>query len=241
MEKYKFSVDGIYVNLYPLSKLQEGREQMLSELSDGEIAVLLLPDTRYDFRIECFDKSNTEPREPHVPLAALFCFFTRVRSYPDMTLSIGYHDREYEFDLIRHKEYAFSVNLSKCKVISTNTLIFNDGAEISVDVVECHGVYAFHFVSDAEMVGEDRLRLLFERVRDKGIKAVIVFSTSDRLCIRTVGDISFIETITALPGYMATLGHSIPTDKYEAVINGAPHEISIHGSAITFYPEIKNI
>ena len=61
MEKYRFSVDGISVSILPVMDPDYPRENILLGLEKGELGVVLLPDRDADFRMECFDKNNSEP------------------------------------------------------------------------------------------------------------------------------------------------------------------------------------
>ena len=241
MEKYKFTVDGIPVSVYPLSEPLENREEIFAALCEGELAVILHPDFDLDFRIECFDRNNIEPREPGIPLSALFCFFSRVRGYPDTTLLIGYHNKEYALDVSREKEHSFSVNGEKCKMLYANNLVFGDGIEICVNSVSANGIYAVYCCTDAELACNDRVELILLRMRERGVKAAVAFSFSDNLCLKTAPIIPFHEAICICIGYISSFGYPYPLGKCEVTVNGVRHKILPTRTETVFYPEIKYI
>ena len=241
MEKYRFSVDGISVSILPVMDPDYPRENILLGLEKGELGVVLLPDRDADFRMECFDKNNSEPREPHVPLAALSCFFKRVRGYPNMKINIAYRGKEYEIrldDLERHK---FLINSGKCKILYTKNIEFCDSIDISVDIISAGSTYAVACCEDAECFSDARLCLLFDRLGTDGVRGLILLSLADALTVKTKGDIPFYEALGISDGVLSLKVGHIPIGEHTASVNGVRHCFSRAVGRLTLYPEIKYI
>ena len=241
MKKYCFSVDGVPVALFADIVGEADCAQILSAHSEGEIAASITFDREYDFRIECFDKNNTTPREPHLIKVALSHFFERVRTYPDMTLDAICQGKKYEIEICSHKEHKFSINSRKCKKICTKTVQFNDKTELEVDIVEGDILCYVAVVNDAELFDTGRLTLLFHKLLSSGISSAMVISYKDNPVIKTVGDVIFYEAIGIATDILASDGVKLPEGECEAVVNGNSHRFFRDGRRLTFYPKVNYI
>lgn len=241
MTKYLFSVDGIPVNIYPVCELSMVKTPLLFEGEKGAVNVALLSDSDADFRIEYFDENNHRPREPHLALAALSCFFSRVRGYPDMRLDIAYGDKIFKLTLDKYNGYNFLVNIGKCKNICAKTVDFLDGVSVNCDILQTPDVCAVLMCDDAKCFSTERIRLLFDRIRPSGAKSLIALSSGDKYAIVTVGDIYPHEAVrVALSQHLPYLPDA-QSGVSEMLVDGTPSRFSLSPRGITFYPEIKYI
>lgn len=241
MTKYTFSVDGIPVAIYPILDPRLMEPGPTFDGDKGAVNMALLSDTEADFRIEYFDKNNSPPREPHLPFAALSCFFSRVKGYPDMCLDIAVGDKITGLILNKAKEYNFLVNSGKCKNICAKTVDFLDGVSVNCNIFEAPSVCATAFCSDTECFCAERLRLLFDRLRPCGAESLAVISFGNKLRILTVGDISPYEAVRLALLQYTPESFKAPLGVTEASVNGRPYKFSLFHRGITFYPEIKYI
>ena len=241
MTKYTFSVDGISVVIYPVCEPCGIKTAPLFDGEEGAIKVALLSDSEADFRIECFDKSNFRPREAHLPFAALSCFFSRVRGYPDMSLEIAYGDKITKLALDKYNGYKFLVNSGKCKNICAKTVDLLDGVSVRCDILETPDLCALLLCDDVEHFSRERLRLLYDRLEPSGAKSLIALSDGDKLRIRTVGDIYPYEAVRIALGELPLRTPEAQMGVSEALVDGAPCKFSLSNRGITFYPEIKYI
>ena len=241
MTKYNFSVDGIPVAIYPLSDTEEVGKMLLTATDDGAIRVALLSDPEADYRIVCFDKSNTEPREPHLSLAALSCFLSRVRGYPDMSLDVAYHGGAARLTLDKLNDYNFSVNNEKCKIICAKTVDFLDGTSLRLDVVDSPFSCACLLLEDAELFDRERLTLVLDRLRRDGVSAIVLASLGTGLCLRTAGDISPYAAVRVVTSLLSARGIILPEGHAEATVNGTRLKFARTRTRLAFYPEIKYI
>ena len=185
MEKYNFSVDGIPVTVYPVKEAKSLSDLVASGLSKGENEVLLLPSSEADFRIELYDRSYSEPREPYIAMTALSCFFTRVRGYPNMSVNILFGGEEYTLTLDKGKGYNFLVNSGKCKTLCAKFVEFQDGISLKANILDIGGVCAALTCEDAELFDEGRIEILWQRLRSEEIKGMILASYTDRLIVKS--------------------------------------------------------
>ena len=241
MEKYKILVSGIPVNVYPAADHEAEKNEMLRALNSGELAVVVHPGYDADFKIDCFDKNNKEPREPYVPLAALSCFFGRIRSYPDMSLSIAFSGKNYDLDIKSGEEYKFSVNSGKCKILCSNTVRYDDGVELTSHIVGPGDVAAAVLVEDADCFDAGRLALLLEGSAPRGVRSAVALSSSGSLSLKTAGDIHFFDALIIADHVLSHSKRRLNDGFYEATVNGEKHKFSKHRKELAFYPEIKYI
>lgn len=241
MTKYLFSVDGISVVIYPVCEPWGIKTAPIFDGEEGAIKVALLSDSEADFRIECFDKNNFRPREPHLVLAALSCFFSRVRGYPDMSLEIAYRDKVTKLALDKYNGYKFSVNGGKCKNICAKTVDFLDGVTVRCDILQTPDICALLLCDDVDHYSIERLRLLYDRLGSSGVKSLAALSDGDKLRIRTVGDIYPYEAVRIALGELPLRTPDAQLGVSEALVDGAPCKFSLSNRGITFYPEIKYI
>ena len=239
MDKYKFTVDGISVTVCPTHDATDKADLIADELCESELSMLLYPDRDADFRVDCFYKNTDTPREPHLILAALSCFFGRVRSYPAMTLEIATPDNKYDLVIGKDYPYNFSVNRGKCKILYSKALKFSDEIEIVSNLIEGEEVYAAVICEDADTFDNGRLELLFNMQKEKGIKAALVLSRGEILNIKYVGKISLYEA--ARVGAFALYRKGCVLDQTDgtSIINGKEIRLSHSRGVLTFYPEIK--
>ena len=238
MTKYRFSIDGIPVTIYPQTALFYDRAKILGELSNDEFALALLFDDRADFRVDIFDKNNNEPREPHLFLAALFCFFKNVRSYPDMTFDIAYGDGIVTID-ISDSEYKFTVKVGKWKRLSVNTAHFPDGIDIEYNTVCGDITCAVAICFDSNLFDKDVLRRILDLGREYGIRAALSVSFEDVLHVHQVGEALPYEAICAAVTVISSKGVILPNGRHNAFICNSEYEISIMSKRIDFYPSVK--
>lgn len=241
MKKYSFSVDGIPVGIYSALELEVANDSYLADSDTEGINVMLTADSQSDFRLEYLDKNNIKPREPHIPLAALFCFLKRVRGYPDMTLDIAIGQGTYKLSLSKTQNYDFTVNDIKCKVLCTKNVDFCDGIGVGVDLVDRYGGCAAVACNDIECFDTSRAVLMLERLREDGISSLVVVSYKDRIGIIARGNIIPHEAVAIGISYLSSQGVSLPHAKYTASVNGVDIALQLTSRGITFYPEIKCI
>ena len=237
MKKYSFSVDGIPVEINSaITKVGD-----VTDYDTDGVKVMLTVDSQSDFRLEYLDKNNIKPREPHISLAALSCFFKRVRGYPDMALDIAVDDRIFKLSLNEYPNYSFRVKDVKCKVLCAKTVEFCDGVCVAVDVIDDCGGCAALICSDTECFDKSRATLIHERLRGNGISSLVVISYTDRIGIITLGDITPYEAIVIGLSLLSSRGISVPTGRYTSKVNGVDIALQRTSSGTVFYPEIKCI
>lgn len=241
MKKYTFSVDGASVSVFTAEGGEIVREKILCGLREGELAALISLDRECDFQVECFDKNNNTPREPHLPLAALSCFFERVRSYPKMTLDISCGGKKYEIKTNENDGYKFSVNSGKCKTLCSKTVKFSDGIEIRADIVSSDKLYAVTVCEDSELFDTGRLLLLFESLKASGVSSAVVLSFGDELRIKSVGEMPFYEAIRIAADVLGSMGITLPEGEHDALVSGRRHRFSVAQRQLIFSPEIQYI
>ena len=238
MEKYRFTVDGTAVNIYPVGTDFDGICAIADELTEGELAVVLRPDVGADIRAECFDKNRNEPQEPHLALAALFCFFKCVRSYPKMTLSVLMNEKTEEIDLSANDGF-LAGNSGKCKILCAKTVKFSDEIEINAIVAERRKRCATAICEDAELFDEGRLRLLISHLSDEGVSAAMALSFSDVLRVRSLADASVSDLLLIAVKVITSSGKRLTDEKYSVDIDGKRRVFSYRHGALVVYPEIK--
>ena len=241
MTKYEFSVDGIPVAIYPISEPEEVVGEVPQAADEVAIRVALTLDTEADLRVDYYNKYRNEPREPHLPLAALSCFLSRVRGYPDMTLDVAYHGGTAKLALDKLNGYKFSVNSEKCKIICAKTVDFLDGTSLRLDVIGSPFSCACLVLEDAELFDRERLTLALDRLRREGVSAIVLASLGTGLCLRTAGDISPYAAVRVATSILPTRGIILPEGHAEATVNGTRLKFSRTRTCLTFYPEIKYI
>ena len=241
MRKYCFSVDGISVSIFTDSGRSIAKDEILPLISDGDIAAALSDGRGCDFCVECFDKSNTGPREPSLVLTALSYLFSRVLGYPRMTVDVLLDERKYEIELDDASVRNFSENIGKCKILYTKTANFNDGVEVEARIVNDKNTFAVVLCEDSEVFDEGRLSLLFVTLGRASISSAIAVSYRDCLYIRSVGDALLCEAIRVGVGVIDALGAALADGDYTAVVNARQYSFSIVGKEIVFHSEIKYI
>ncbi len=239
MEKYRFSVDGIPVTIYPYYHGKAQCEKIISELLQDELACVINTDCDGDFRIECFDKNNQKPREPGIMLAALFYFFKHVRSYPDMMLEIEYDKGIYEVELASAKHYSFSVNGGKCKILYAKTLVFADGINIEYYILGGSVTCAALICCDCDLFDEAVLQRILSESGQLGTRFAMAVSYSPGgIKIKSVGEALPSEAI-ACATVCISEKHVLQTGNCAAFISGSRYDFNISRSRLTFYPGIK--
>ena len=241
MKKYSFSVDGIPVEIYSLSESECATGNDHADSEKKSIKVMLTTDLQNDFRVEYFSNNNTKPREPHIPIAALSCFFKRVRGYPDMALDIAIDDRVIKLPLKKTQNYNFTVKDIKCKVLCSKSVDFCDGACVAADVIDCCGGCAVSVCNDTECFDISRAALMLERLREDGISSLAVVSYTDRIGVIAVGDINPYEATQIGISVLSSRGVVLAPGRYVASVNGVNIALQRTPSGIVFYPEIKCI
>lgn len=241
MTKYKFSVDGIPVAIYTLSEPEAVVEEMPQAADEVAISVAFAPDTETDLRVEYFSKYRNEPREPHIPLAALSCFLSRVRGYPDMTVELVYSGGIIKLTLDRMNDYNFTLKNEKCKILCTKNVDFLDGISQECSIINASYPYAILLCEDAECFDEGRLDLLFDRLKQTGITSLLILSFSEGLTVKTAGEISPYRAVARAVSYLSYRGVAFPDGYATAYVDGRQCKILKTCAGITFYPEIKYI
>ena len=241
MKKYSFLVDGIPVGIYSASELEIANDSDLIDSDTEGVKVMLTADSQSDFKLEYLDKNNTKPREPHIPLAALSCFFKVVRGYPNMELDIATDKGMYKISLSGTRNYNFAINDIKCKVLCTKTVDFCDGISVTLDVIDRYGACGVATCNDIECFDKTRAILLYDRLRQDGITSLVVASYTDRIVILALGDITPHEAIVIGISDLFSRGLSLPHVRYTASVNGVDIALRLTLRGITFYPEIKYI
>lgn len=239
MKKYRFSVDGISVTVFPLMTPGYDRGMILSELMEEELSVILLPDDRVDFKVEIFDKNNKEPREPCLCFAALFCFFRNVRSYPDVTLEFAYHESIVTMDISSDTEYNFSVKVGKCKNITEKEVSFPDGAEVKYRIVGDTCPCAVTVCSDSDLFDKAVLIRILELGKENGVLAALAISYSDCMRIKQVGVSYPCEVVFSAVTVLSAEGISLKNGRQPIFICDKEYYTSVGGRDLTFYPNIK--
>lgn len=237
MEKYRFSVDGTLVSVYPLRSDPYDREEVLAELRDGEFAVILSPDGDADFLVTSFNKNNIEPREPTLSFAALFCFFKAVRDYPDMTLDVKYCEKMYEIPL-SNERLEISINVGKSKIKCTKTVKSADGTEIVARVVDCGNAIIAALCYDSALFDEGQLKLLLFSFIGEGARFAIAVSHADKMRIKTFGQPLIYEAITAGVVALSTEGLRLFEGECVCLVDGKEYVFFKDKGNLTFYPEI---
>ena len=238
MKKYRFSVDKNFVTLYSAS-FGYDRAEILKELADDELAVLLLPDSRADFRVEMFDKRNEEPREPRICFAALFYFFEKVCAYPDMTLEIAYKNSVNSMDISTGAGYKFSVKLGKCKSLDTKRIKFPDGIEVEYYIIGGKTPAVAVVCADSDLFDKAALSRISELCREYGTRFAVAASFSDGLQIKQVGEAMPCEVIAAAVTALSLAGITLKDGKQTAFILNGEYEFSISQRELTVYPRVK--
>ena len=239
MEKYKFLVDGLTVVIYPEHLQGVSRGTVLDQISENELACIISPDLVTDFRIECFDKNNKQPREPSIVFAALFCFFKMVRAYPDMTLEFRYNGSVESLGLTSSEPYNFSVNIGKYKIISANKVGFPDGVSVEYCVVEGAKRYAVTLCHDSDLFDRAVLSVILKDAESCGAGCALALSASDVIRIKEVGGVLPSEAVAAAISVLSKRAHRIKNGRQIAYIDGVGYDLSYSPISFTFYPHVK--
>lgn len=241
MKKYDFLIDGILVSVYPHWEMDISRYEIADCLSDGRFAVMLYPDSFADYRAVCIDKNNNEPREPHLALAALSCFFFCVRAYPSMTLYIRYFENMFEVCPPVDSRYVFSVNAEKCKILCTKILKYDDGVELTAYEVGKNSSILCFACSDAELFDTEKIyRCLLKDGRASAV-AACSYSEDRGLIINSAGDPLFYDVICAASTVLFANGCVLFDGICRAMLDGTEHLFLYSRGRVEFYPEVKYI
>lgn len=238
MVKYRFSVDGTLVSVYPLRSDPYDREEVLAELRDGEFAVILSPDGDADFYVTSFNKNNIEPREPAFVLAALFCYFKTVCGYPKMTLDVKCREKMHELSLT-DDNVIISVNVGKSKILCAKTIKFADGIEIKALMTRDENATVAVVCNDSALFDERRLRLLLSAYLDKGARSAIAVSVADGFKIKSIGNAFFYEAITAGVAALSAEGIRLSDGECSCLIDGESFAFFKDKENLVFYPNVK--
>lgn len=237
MIKYDLLVDGSRLSVVRASDERSARAYALGAFHKGESGVLLFPDDDVDFGALSIDKFNNEPKEPYLPLAALYYFFGTLRGYPRMELEIKYNGKVHEL-LIGKNEYSFSVNVGKCKNICAKNLNFEDGIDI-LGYTTGTGKCAFIIpCADSELFCEDRLGALLDRYE---YAAAVSVSAGGSIIMRSApASLSYTLVSDSISVLLST-GISIPDGQLAITLNGIPLRACRCDALLHFYPMIKYI
>ena len=238
MKKYDFSLDGI-----PISVITEGldttvRRAVADTLCDGGYAVIVYPDETADFGVTCIDKNNLELREPHLALAALSCFFKKVRRFPDITLDLTYCGERHEL-IIDGERKSFTVNVGKCKFICAKTAKFPDGIELCADVVDCGYGCVSTLCYNCECFDAGRLRRLPTLLGMRHDTPAVAISYAEKLCVRTTGAIPFYDAVAVAVSMLVRSCVPVAYGPLVACVDDCEHEICYSSGRLSFYPNIK--
>lgn len=240
MRKYDFSVDCVRALVYPVSSPNEAWEEIADSLSEGDLAILLYPCDGADFGALSTDKYGNQPREPYLLLAALSCFFNRVRAYPDMTLEIKISDNIYDL-LIHNEKYSFSVNVGKCKIEYSKNFNFSDKTQINIHVINSGAAVGVTVCNDSEFFDMERLKLLHSRFPGVDSVSAISYSEDEGVVIRSVGTAPYYDVISASLSALIGDGVKIKEGSLSLAINGVGIRAELYGRLLTIYPNIKYI
>ena len=238
MKKYRFLVDGIYVTLYSVS-FGYDRVGILDELQDDELAVVLLPDLRADFRVELFDKRNKEPREPRLCFAALFYFFEKVCAYPNMTLEFAYKDGIMPMELYTGAAYKLSVKVGKCKHLGKERMRFPDDIEVEYHIIGGKTPTLLVVCEDSDLFDKAALSRILENGRRYGARVALAISFLGSLHVKQVGIALPCEVIEVALTALSFDGVSLQGKIQTAYISGLEYEFSTSDNDIAFYPSVK--
>ena len=240
MRKYDFSVDCVRALVYPVSSPNEAWEEIADSLPEGDLAILLYPCDGADFGALSIDKYSNQPREPYLLLAALSCFFNRVRAYPDMTLEIKISDNIYDL-LIRNEKYSFSVNVGKCKIEYSKTFNFSDKTQINIHVINSGAAIGVTVCNDSEFFDVERLKLLHSRFPSVDAVSAISYSEDEGVVIRSVGTAPYYDVVSASLSALMDEGVKIKETALIIALNGCELRAELRGNTLTLYPNIKYI
>ena len=238
MQKYDLSLDTIPITVYSMEHEVRQSDEICAALCEAGLAVCVYPVTCADFGITCISKNNLDLREPHIPLAALSCFFKRVRGLPNISFNVVFQGKSYEL-AVNDKQYDFTVNVGKCKFLCAKILNFSDGVELSADVIKngipcmctlCHDVDTF----DAE--GLSTLPTHLGMKRDA---PAIAASYCDFLKIKCHGALPFYDAALVAISTLERHGITLPSGKGALTVNGREHAFSHYAGRLTFYPHVK--
>ena len=238
MKKYRFSVDENPITLYSASSCYD-RSWILDELTDDDVAVVLLPDLRADFRVELFDKRNEEPKEPRLCFAALFCFFEKICDYPDMTLEIAYKDSIVPMDISNKNEYRFSVKLGKCKNLGKDKIKFPDGIELEYHIIGGKAPVTAVVCEDSDLFDKSALFRILEKGREYGASVALAISYSDSLYVKQEGRALPCEVIEIALSALSLYGATFKNGRQTCFISGNEYDFSILERELAFYPRVK--
>ena len=238
MRSYNFLVDGIRVRLYSPIGAEICRREVTEGMADGELAVVIRPDSGADFTLDCFDKIGVEPGDPYLALVTLAHFFRAVRGLPAVSFDVAYHGKTYEAYIGNGGE-KFLVNVGKCKLLCTKTADFADGVTVCADVILGDYRCVATVCADSDLFGEERLSGLGRAVGEGLGVAALAASFDCALRVKTFGDIPYYDALTVAALALARHGASLPRGRLTAYVNGRCYTLSRSGEVLTFYPNIK--
>ena len=238
MKKYDFSLDGILVSV--ITELDPLTEPWVTEDTTyaEDYRVFLYPVENADFGVRCVNKNNCEIREPHIPLAALSCFFKEVRHFPDVTLEILLWDKAYELRL-GDDAVDFTVNVGKCKLLCTKTAKFADGIEVEANIILNEDTYAVVVCEDCESFNSDKLRRISEMIGMKRNTPIIACSFDSSVRLVTVGAIPFYNAIACVIPLLPKCHEVTDYGGLLVSVNGRSHNVFLDGANLRFSPSIK--
>ena len=238
MKKYDFSLDGIPISVYSCEDVTLKRDEVRNFLPDCGYAVIMYPSTLADIGTLCFDKNNFEPREPHIPIVALSCFFRDVRGLPDISLEVEYLGNVYDMP-ITGKGAGFSVNLGKCKFLCAKTAEFNDGTQISVDILDNGAACIVAVCYDSEMFSREKLSRLSSLLGMSSNTPAVAVSFNGDIHLSTVGSIAYYDAISYAVIALERHGITVPRGRLCAGMGENVHSFAHYHGQLEFYPDIK--
>ena len=240
MRKYDFLIDKKIVSVYPMQLKDEDINSVRESLSDSAYAVCIYPVSDADYAVLCFDKNNREPREPHLPFAALSCFFRDVRGLPGVMFEVLYRGRRYELSASGN-DYEFEVNVGKCKILCTKTVVYDDGITVVADAIDMQDTSLFVLCHDADLFESARLSSLPMHCGMELDSSVCALSLDTELRIKAHGSIQFYDAIAKACVILGERGTKLPLGMMSARVNGSVHRFLRSAETLTFYPEIKSL
>lgn len=238
MKKYDLSLDGIPISVYLYEDIALKRDAVRGFLTERGYAVIMYPSTLADIGVTCYDKNNFEPREPHIAVVALSCFFRDVRGLPDISLEVEYLGKVYDMP-VTGKGARFTVNFGKCKFLCAKTAEFNDGTEISVDILD-NGVACIVAVCyDSEMFSREKLSRLSSLLGMSSNTPAVAVSFNGDINLSTVGSIAYYDAISYAVVALERHGITVPHGRLCARMGESVHSFVRYHGQLEFYPNIK--
>lgn len=192
MRKYAVRLGSllIYIFSYPPTL-----EDALAEITDGSMALLLLPSESADLKVTVYGKERAVITEPRVVLAALSFFFSRVRSLPSLELDVEYNGRIYALDTCQEGIILYDTKPYKCKEIVTNN-------GLKLYDITCGKLYRALSVTDTDLVDKGKLitlRLMDEYPLADAVCAVSFWDNPSVIASHSTSPYLLLSAVLSLP------------------------------------------